>query len=80
MIHSDQANSLGITGAGQAIAVIDTGVDYTIAELGGGSFPNAKVIGGTDITDMDSDPSHNTPPLALAGTFPRQPVANAGVV
>jgi subtilisin family serine protease len=56
LIHSDQANSLGITGAGQAIAVIDTGVDYTIADLGGGSFPNAKVIGGTDITDKDSDP------------------------
>ena len=56
LIHSDRANSLGITGAGQAIAVIDTGVDYTIADLGGGSFPNAKVIGGTDITDKDSDP------------------------
>jgi subtilisin family serine protease len=56
LIHSDQANSLGITGAGQAIAVIDTGVDYTIADLGGGSFPNAKVIGGTDIADKDSDP------------------------
>jgi subtilisin family serine protease len=56
LIHSDQANSLGITGAGQAIAVIDTGVDYTIADLGGGSFPNARVIGGTDITDKDSDP------------------------
>ncbi len=56
LIHSDQANSLGIAGAGQAIAVIDTGVDYTIADLGGGSFPNAKVIGGTDITDKDSDP------------------------
>jgi subtilisin family serine protease len=56
LIRSDRANSLGITGAGQAIAVIDTGVDYAIASLGGGGFPNAKVIGGTDVSDSDSDP------------------------
>ncbi len=56
LIRSYQANSLGITGAGQAIAVIDTGVDYTIASMGGAAFPNAKVIGGTDVPDGDSDP------------------------
>jgi subtilisin family serine protease len=56
LIRSDRVNSLGITGSGQTIAVIDTGVDYTVAALGGGSFPNAKVIGGTDIADNDSDP------------------------
>lgn len=56
LIHSDQVNILGVTGAGRAVAVIDTGVDYTIATLGGGGFPNAKVIGGTDIADKDSDP------------------------
>ena len=56
LIHSDRINSLGFTGAGQAVAVIDTGVDYTVPSLGGGTFPNAKVIGGTDIGDNDSDP------------------------
>jgi subtilisin family serine protease len=56
LIHSDQANSLGFTGAGQTVAVIDTGVDYTVSSLGGGGFPNAKVIGGTDIADRDGDP------------------------
>ncbi len=56
LIHSDQVNSLGFTGAGQAVAVIDTGVDYTLPTLGGGGFPNAKVIGGTDIADRDGDP------------------------
>ena len=56
LIRSDRANSLGFNGAGQAVAVIDTGVDYTVPSLGGGSFPNAKVIGGTDIGDNDSDP------------------------
>ena len=56
LIRSDQTNSLGFTGAGQSVAVIDTGVDYTIPSMGGGSFPNAKVIGGIDIGDHDSDP------------------------
>ena len=31
-------------------------MDYTVASLGGGGFPNAKVIGGIDIADNDSDP------------------------
>ena len=56
LIKSDQTNASGITGAGQAVAVIDTGVDYSISALGGGTFPNAKVIGGTDIADKDGDP------------------------
>ena len=56
LIRSNETNSLGFTGAGQAVAVIDTGVDYTVPSLGGGSFPNAKVIGGIDVADGDSDP------------------------
>lgn len=56
LIGSDQANGQGFTGAGQTIAVIDTGVDYTIASMGGGKIPNAKVIGGMDFGDNDSDP------------------------
>jgi len=56
LIKSDQTNTAGFTGAGRAVAVIDTGVDYTVASLGGGTFPNSKVVGGTDIADKDSDP------------------------
>ncbi len=56
LIRSDQANAVGATGAGRSVAVIDTGVDYTVSQLGGGSFPNAKVIGGFDTADEDSDP------------------------
>jgi subtilisin family serine protease len=56
LINSNQTNTRGFTGAGQTIAVVDTGVDYTVLTLGGGSFPNAKVIGGTDTADKDSDP------------------------
>ncbi|MGE5295729.1 MAG: S8 family serine peptidase [Solirubrobacterales bacterium] len=46
-------------GQGVAIAIIDDGIDYRHEKLGGGSFPNDKVIGGTDIADNDSDPIPN---------------------
>ena len=49
-------------GAGVAIAVCDTGVDYDHPRLGGGGFPNAKVIGGYDVGDDDPDPHPNTQP------------------
>ncbi len=43
-------------GSGQVIAVIDTGVDYTHPDLGGGLGPDYKVIGGFDFVDDDNDP------------------------
>lgn len=43
-------------GQGTAIAICDTGVDYTHPMLGGGGFPNDKVIGGYDFGDSDADP------------------------
>jgi len=56
LIGSDAANALGFDGTGHAIAVLDTGVDYTVPELGGGGFPNAKVVAGADLGDGDADP------------------------
>jgi len=44
-------------GSGLAIAVLDTGVDYNHLMLGGGGFPNSKIIGGTDVGDNDNDPA-----------------------
>lgn len=46
-------------GAGVAIAVCDTGIDYTHPQLGNGGFPNAKVLGGFDFGDNDADPRPN---------------------
>lgn len=43
-------------GAGMAVAICDTGVDYTHPRLGGGGFPNSKVIGGYDFGSGDSNP------------------------
>ena len=56
LIQSARTNALGFDGSGHAIAVLDTGVDYNIPELGGGGFPNAKVVGGADLGDGDADP------------------------
>src|SRR5438105_3682601 len=43
-------------GAGESIAIIDTGIDYTLAELGGGFGPGHKVVGGYDFVNNDADP------------------------
>jgi subtilisin family serine protease len=43
-------------GSGLAIAICDTGIDTSHPRLGGGGFPNAKVIGGYDTGDSDADP------------------------
>ena len=43
-------------GSGLSIAICDTGIDYTHPRLGGGGFPNSKVIGGYDCGDDDNDP------------------------
>lgn len=43
-------------GAGVAIAICDTGIDYGHPRLGDGGFPNSKVIGGYDTGQNDADP------------------------
>lgn len=43
-------------GAGLAIAICDTGIDYRHSKLGGGWLPNSKVIGGYDFGDDDGNP------------------------
>jgi subtilisin family serine protease len=45
-----------VTGTGMVVAIIDTGVDYTHPDLGGGMGPSYKVIGGYDFVNGDTDP------------------------
>ena len=67
---SRDANS----GGGVSIAICDTGLDYNHPMLGGGGFPNDKVIGGYDFGDGDSDPmpyaeAHGTACAGIAAGF-----------
>lgn len=45
-----------VTGAGQTIVVIDTGVDWHHPLLGNGMGPGYKIIAGYDFVDNDADP------------------------
>ncbi|MBF0525946.1 MAG: S8 family serine peptidase, partial [Deltaproteobacteria bacterium] len=56
LIKADKFQAAGYRGAGVAVAIVDTGVDYTHPKLGGGNFPNAKVIGGYNFGDLNNDP------------------------
>ncbi|WP_281184268.1 S8 family serine peptidase [Trichlorobacter lovleyi] len=47
-------------GTGIRIGIIDTGIDYTHAHFGGGTFPNSKVKGGWDFVG-DAYNGSNTP-------------------
>src|SRR5947207_2677105 len=46
-------NELGLTGAGVTIAIMDSGVDYTLPEPGGCFGPSCKVRGGLDLVGDD---------------------------
>ncbi|WP_283851749.1 S8 family serine peptidase [Streptomyces sp. ML-6] len=64
-----QAHREGHTGKGVTVGIIDSGVAYDHPALGGGDFPNAKVLGGYDFADEDADPYDDTDaPAAGHGT------------
>ncbi len=45
-----------ITGKGETVCVIDTGIDYNHSDLGGCFGAGCKVVGGYDYVNNDSDP------------------------
>lgn len=63
-----------LDGAGQTVAVIDTGIDYTHPALGGGIGAGFKVIGGFDFVDNDADPmdthGHGTAVASIVAANP----------
>ncbi len=72
----DQARATyGFTGSGQTVAVIDTGIAYTHAALGGGYGSGYRVVGGWDFTKnvadaFDAGPygSHGTHVAGIIGS------------
>lgn len=55
-VHNIEYNGQRLTGKGQVICVIDTGIDYTHSDLGGCIGPNCRIIGGYDFESNDADP------------------------
>lgn len=53
-VWAKPVNGLNVTGLGETVCIIDTGVNYTHTDLGGG-WGN-KVIGGYDFVNNDTDP------------------------
>ncbi len=63
-------NVLGYTGTGIKVAVVDTGINYSHADLGGGFGAGFRVIGGYDFYNGDSDPmDDNGHGTHVAGTI-----------
>ncbi|GAA1978815.1 hypothetical protein GCM10009718_14390 [Isoptericola halotolerans] len=62
---------LPVKGSGATVAVIDTGIDYTLPDLGGGFGPGHRVVDGYDFVNDDADPmddhSHGTHVAGIVG-------------
>ncbi len=76
-------NTYGLTGIGQTVAVIDSGLAWNHQALGGGFGANYRVVGGWDFTENDADPyddgtagSHGT---HVAGIIGSDNLTNTGV-
>ena len=52
MTGIDRLQAQGYTGKGISVAVIDSGVDYTLATLGGGFGPGKKVNKGKSFENL----------------------------
>src|SRR5947207_11925442 len=68
------ANYPGATGAGESIAVLDTGIDYNLPELGGGFGAGHKVIAGWNFVNNNGNPidtdGHGTGVAGLIAASP----------
>src|SRR5687767_471424 len=82
LVNQDEAAAAysSITGEGVTVAVIDTGIDYNLAALGGGIGAGHKVLGGYDFYSNDSDPmdvsGHGT---GVASVIAAEPYTVGGV-
>lgn len=58
----------GLEGAGQTVAVIDSGIAYEHVALGGGFGPEHRVVGGWDFTEENDADPHDDGPAGFHGT------------
>lgn len=70
----------GADGRGTTVAVLDSGVDYTHPDLGGGFGEGHKVVGGYDFAKGDGDPmDDNGHGTHVAGIFAGKAAEKDGV-
>ena len=79
-------NNLNLTGKGQTICIIDTGLDYTHPDLGGCVGPECKVLAvfnsidsTTNVTDIDGHGTH-VAGIAAANGLVRGSAPDANIV
>jgi hypothetical protein len=58
---SSVRTNFGLTGAGQTVVIIDSGIAYDHHALGGGYGANYRVVGGWDFTEGDANPYDDGP-------------------
>lgn len=56
VVHPIQISGVNLTGYGESICIIDTGVDYNNPSLGGCFGAGCKVVDGYDFVNGDNDP------------------------
>ncbi|MCP4607586.1 MAG: S8 family serine peptidase [Planctomycetes bacterium] len=77
---SNSVTGHSYTGAGIGIAICDTGIDYTHPDLGGGTFPNVKVVGGYDFVGADRKyPNEDADPIPGYSTISFHGTGCAGI-
>jgi subtilisin family serine protease len=54
-------SQFGLTGQGQTVAIIDSGIAYNHLALGGGYGASHRVVGGWDFAENDSNPFDDAP-------------------
>jgi subtilisin family serine protease len=64
----DVRADFGLTGAGQTVVVIDTGIAYDHAALGGGFGEGHRVVGGWDFTEENDGNPYDDGPYGAHGT------------
>ncbi len=73
----------GLTGQGQTVAIIDSGVAWDHVALGGGFGPSYRVVGGWDFAENDSNPYDDGPSgfhgTHVAGALAGQTDSFAGI-
>jgi subtilisin family serine protease len=83
LINQPQAAAAGYTGAGTTVAVLDTGVNYTVADFGSCTSPGvpsgckviAAVIKGNDSNPLDSNGHGTNVAGILVGVAPDARIA-----